>query len=147
MKSLIIDSPEQLNLRQKYAHNIFRFLLALTWFYFLMPVLTLINWFFAYTFFEQNFILLEGYKEYQSATTLTYLTVIAAMFFWILLWVNFNKIFDKKGAFKANLTPVSTVQMSEYFMVEPTKVTEHRKSKNLAVHFDKSGNIIDMNRL
>jgi len=147
MKSLIIDRPEQLNLRQKYAHNIFRFLLALTWFYFLMPVLTLINWFFAYTFFEQNFILLEGYKEYQSPTTLTYLTVIAAMLVWILLWVNVNKFFDKKGEAKVHLTPVSITEMSSYFKVETDKVAEYQKCKTMAVHFDLDGNITNMKRL
>ena len=144
MKSLIIDSPGQLNLRQKYAHNIFRFLLVLTWFYFLMPVLTLINWFFAYTFFEQNFILLEGYKEYQSPTTLTYLTVIAAMFIWILLWVNVNKFFDKKGEAKAHLTPVSITEMSSYFKVDSNKVDEYQKCKNMEVHFDQDGNITEV---
>jgi len=144
MKSLIIDSPEQLNLRQKYAHNIFRLLLVLTWFYFLMPVLTLINWFFAYTFFEQNFILLEGYKEYQSPTTLTYLTVIAAMFIWILLWVNVNKFFDRKGEAKNHLTPVSITEMSSYFKVELNKVDEYQKCKNMEVHFDQDGNITEL---
>ena len=144
MKSLIIDSPKQLNLRQKYAHNIFRLLLVLTWFYFLMPVLTLINWFFAYTFFEQNFILLEGYKEYQSPTTLTYLTVIAAMFIWILLWVNVNKFFDRKGEAKNHLTPVSITEMSSYFKVELNKVDEYQKCKNMEVHFDQDGNITEL---
>jgi poly-beta-1,6-N-acetyl-D-glucosamine biosynthesis protein PgaD len=144
MKSLIIDSPEQLNLRQKYAHNIFRLLLVLTWFYFLMPVLTLINWFFAYTFFEQNFILLEGYKEYQSPTTLTYLTVIAAMFIWILLWVNVNKFFDRKGEAKNHLTPVSITEMSSYFKVDSNKVDEYQKCKNMEVHFDQDGNITEL---
>jgi poly-beta-1,6-N-acetyl-D-glucosamine biosynthesis protein PgaD len=147
MKSLIIDRPEQLNLRQKYAHNIFRFLFALTWFYFLVPVLTLINWFLAYTFFEQNFILLEGYKEYQSSTTVTYLMVIAAMLLWIMLWVNFNKILSEKGVEKAHLTPVSITQMSDYFKVEQNKVDEYQKCKNMEVHFDQDGNITEMNRL
>jgi biofilm PGA synthesis protein PgaD len=144
MKSLIIDRVDQLNLRQKYAHNIFRFLLALTWFYFLTPVLTFINWFLAYTFFEQNFILLEGYKEYQSSTTLTYLTVIAAMFAWIILWANFNKIFNEKDVGKAHLTSVSITQMSDYFKVEQNKVDEFQNCKNMEVHFDQNGNITDM---
>lgn len=147
MKSLIIDSPKQLNLRQKYAHSLVKFLLVMTWYYFLTPVLTIINWFLAYTFFEQNFILLEGYKEYQSPTTLTYLTVIAAMFIWILLWVNFNKIFDKKGEAKAHLALVSIAEISGYFKVEQNIVDEYQKCKNMEVHFDQDGNITDIKRL
>jgi poly-beta-1,6-N-acetyl-D-glucosamine biosynthesis protein PgaD len=146
MKSLIIDSPKQLNLRQKYAHNIFRFLLALTWFYCLVPVLTFINWFLAYTFFEQNFILLEGYKEYQSSTTLAYLTVIAAMIIWIILWVNLKKVLDVKGVGKEHLAPVSIAEISGYFKIEQNKVAEYQKCKNMEVHFDQDGNITELNR-
>lgn len=144
MKSLIIDSPKQLNLRQKYAHNIFRFLLALTWFYCLVPVLTFINWFLAYTFFEQNFILLEGYKEYQSSTTLAYLTVIAAMSIWIIVWANFKKILDEKDVGKEHLTPVSIAKMSGYFKVKQNIVDEYQKCKNMEVHFDQDGNITNL---
>lgn len=147
MKSLIIDSPKQLNLRQKYAHNFVKFLLVMTWYYFLTPVLTIINWFLAYTFFEQNFILLEGYKEYQSSTTLIYLTVIAAMLLWIILWVNFNKILNEKGVGKSHLSPVSVTEVSHYFKVELNTVVEYQKCKNTEVHFDQDGNITDIKQL
>lgn len=146
MKSLIIDRPDRLSLHQKYANNIFRVFLALAWFYLFIPLLTFINWFFAYLFFEQNLILLEGYKEYETTTALIYLSVIIMMFVFIIFWANFNRLFDKESEAKKALSPVSTQEMSDYFNLDDVKVREYREYKSMKVHFDSHGNIIDVNQ-
>lgn len=142
MKSLIIDKPELLSLRQKHANNLLKVLLVLTWFYLFIPVLTLINWFFAYRFFEQNIILLEGYKEYETTTSVIYLSVISLMIVTIILWVNFNKKYAHKFTKKKLQQTVSTNELSDYFRLDKKNIEEYQQYKNMNVHFDQTGNII-----
>lgn len=144
VKKLIIDTPDRLSLRQRYANNIFRIFLALTWFYLFIPLLTLINWFFAFIFFEQNLILLEGYKEYQTTTSVIYLSTIALMLAFIIFWAKFNRLFDKESEEKKTLKPVSMQEMSDYFELKTEEVEIYREYKSMKVHFDSQGKITDV---
>jgi poly-beta-1,6-N-acetyl-D-glucosamine biosynthesis protein PgaD len=141
MKSLIIDRPDHLSLKQRYANNIIRFIAALGWFYLGIPLMTLFNWFLAYTFFNQNLILLEGYKEYQTETSWNYLLIIAGMFISIVLWANFNRFLDYERNKKSQLKAVTTEAMSAYYQVNEEKVGEYRKLKNMTVYFSDDAQI------
>ncbi len=147
MKSLIIEKPGVLNLRQRYIDNTLKFLIAVTWFYLMIPVLTLVNWLFAYAFFNQNLILLEGYKEYQTETSRIYLLIILGMFVFMMLWSKFNRLLDYERDQKQFITPVSTQQLASDFQLPVDDIKAWRKVKRMKVHYDDNGRISAVDNL
>ncbi len=143
MPPLIINRPDLLSLRRHYADNLLKLGVVLTWLYLLMPLLTLFNWYLAYTFFNQHLILLGGYQEYKTATSVIYLLVIGALLMLVLLWAGFGPRLDRKLAVQKQGAPVSLEQMSAHFALDREQVEAFRGKKNLVAHFDQQGQLID----
>ncbi len=117
MESLIIDRPSKRSLKQKYIDNSLKVVMLLGWLYLCLPAITFGVWYIAYTFFNQQLILLEGYKEYKTITSLWYLIIIANMLVLVFAWSKGKKFFAKKKSAKHPDTCVSLHDVSEFFHV------------------------------
>lgn len=141
MKSLIIDRPNKMSLRQKYADNMLKVFLVLAWLYLGIPAMTFMAWYIAYTFFDQHLLLLEGYKEYNTPTSFRYLAIIAAMLVLVLAWSKGNKIFAKnKRGFDTD-TNLSIRESSQYYQVAEEDVVRYRSMKRMTVSITEEGKI------
>ncbi|MCP3850672.1 MAG: poly-beta-1,6-N-acetyl-D-glucosamine biosynthesis protein PgaD [Gammaproteobacteria bacterium] len=144
MKSLIINRPDLMTMKQKYANNILKLIFVLVWLYFLIPVFTFIAWYLAFVFFEQHLLLLEGYKEYKTMTSVWYLIIIASFSLMFMLWSIGNLYFSKKKLKNLSDSGLSIKDSCEYYKVPVSQVMHHRKNKNITVHFDDNGLIKDI---
>ena len=140
MKSLIIDRPCRMSLRQKYTDNILKIFMLLGWFYFVIPAITFGVWYLAYTFFDQHIYLLEGYKEYNTSTSFWYLVIIANMLVLILAWSKGMQFFSKKMGEDKSAT-LSIGEMSEYYQVKEENIACYRTMKNMVVSIAEQGKI------
>ncbi len=141
MKSLIIDLPNRRTLGQKYGDNTLKVVMVLTWIYLCIPLITFAAWYVAYTFFDQHLLLLEGYKEYKTTTSLWYVGIIAAMLVFVLAWSKGNKMLSpEKEALQSR--GLSIAESSRYYQQDEAQVVQYRLLKNMTVNFDEQGKII-----
>ena len=141
MKSLIIDRPDKMSLRQKYADNVLKIFLMLGWLYLGIPALTLGAWYIAYTFFNQHLILLEGYKEYQTSTSIWYLAIIAFLLVLVLAWSHGSKFFFKDKKRAETDTRLSIEESGHYYQIAPEDIRRYRKMKTMTVSITEEGHI------
>ncbi len=142
MESLIIDRPSKQSLQQKYVDNSLKVMLVLGWFYLFIPAITLVVWYIAYTFFNQHLLMLEGYKEYKTMTSVWYLLVIAAMLVLVLAWSQSMKLFHGKHDHNVTDTHLSVQESSDYYRVKEDDILEYRQMKHMTVSFDEEGYIV-----
>lgn len=144
MESLIIDRPSRRTLKQKYIDNSLKVIMLLGWLYLCLPAITFGVWYIAYTFFNQHLILLEGYKEYKSITSLWYLIVIANMLVLILAWSKGKQLYSKNKQPTHEEIPLSEQDVSAYYQLPTQDILRFRKMKNMIVSFDDSGRIVEV---
>lgn len=144
MESLIIDRPSRRTLKQKYIDNSLKVIMLLGWLYLCLPAITFGVWYIAYTFFNQHLILLEGYKEYKSITSLWYLIVIANMLVLILAWSKGKQLYSKNKQPEHEEIALSEQEISAYYQLPTQDILRFRKMKNMIVSFDDSGHIVDV---
>jgi poly-beta-1,6-N-acetyl-D-glucosamine biosynthesis protein PgaD len=119
--------------------------MVLTWIYLCIPLITFAAWYVAYTFFDQHLLLLEGYKEYKTPTSLWYVGIIAAMLVFVLAWSKGNKMLasDKDAQQSRDL---SLAESSRYYQQDEDRVIQYRRYKNMTVSFDDQGKIVKVDQ-
>jgi len=142
MESLIIDRPSKRSLKQKYIDNSLKVVMLLGWLYLCLPAITFGVWYIAYTFFNQHLILLEGYKEYKTITSLWYLIIIVNMLVLVFSWSKGKKFFAKQKSAKHPDTCVSVHDISDFFQVSEPDILRFQKMKNMTVTHGETGHII-----
>lgn len=141
MKSLIINLPNRRTLGQKYGDNTLKVFMVLVWIYLCIPLITFAAWYVAYTFFDQHLLLLEGYKEYKTPTSLWYVGIIAAMLVFVLAWSKGNKMLSSGKDAQQN-RGLSLAESSRYYQQDKDQVIQYRLFKNMTVFFDEQGKIV-----
>ena len=142
MDSLIIDRPSRQSLAQKYVDNSLKVIMLLGWLYLCLPAITFGVWYIAYTFFNQHIILLEGYKEYKSITSVWYLVIIANMVVLVLAWSKGNQLFHKEESATHADVSLTDREINDYYGVPETDIHHLRSMKNVTVSFDANGAIV-----
>ncbi|WP_198263369.1 poly-beta-1,6-N-acetyl-D-glucosamine biosynthesis protein PgaD [sulfur-oxidizing endosymbiont of Gigantopelta aegis] len=140
-KPLIINRPDLMSMRQKYANNTLKLLFVLSGIYLIVPIITFIIWYLAFVFFQQHILLLEGYKEYKTMTSVWYLIIIAAFSLMFILWSLGNLYFKRRKSKSIHNTDLSIEASSDYYQVPLESVKQFRKQKVMQVSFDDKGNI------
>lgn len=141
MKSLIIDRPDRMSLRQKYADNLMKVFLVLGWLYLGIPALTFAAWYIAYTFFNQHLLLLEGYKEYNTQASFCYIAIVVAMLVLLLVWSKGNQFFAKTIREDDTDTQLSIKESCHYYQLAEEDVVRYRTMKSMIVTINEQGQI------
>lgn len=141
MKSLIIDRPEKRSLQQRYGDNGLKIFLAFVSFYIWVPAITSGAWYIAYTFYNQQILLLEGYKEYHTSTSLWYIAIIVTMMVLVMAWSKGNKSMAAGRKRKYTGEPLTLQESSLCYGVGVENLTGYRTMKNMIVSFDKEDRI------
>ncbi len=140
-KPLIINRPDVLTLRQRFADGFLTFLFWLIWFYLWIPLLSLGGWIFGIDLFHDEMIVREGL---QSLTELLgwYLLVIFLISTTLGVWAMVN-LWRFRGKDRRGARPVVADEvLANDFNVTAEQVNQWRACKRLVISHDPQGNIM-----
>ncbi|WP_158590678.1 poly-beta-1,6-N-acetyl-D-glucosamine biosynthesis protein PgaD [Salinisphaera sp. LB1] len=116
----------------------------LLWFYLLMPVLTMVGWFFNLNLFGQT---MAGELVKRSTTLFDYSLIIGALGSILIIWAFYNYFRFKGRDQRSSPPPLRVENLSRSFHLLPEQVRLIQKAQVVRVWHDENGDIAHVERL
>lgn len=139
-RELIIDSPDALRLRDRWAEVSITLFFWLLMLYLWQPLLSALAWYFQSYVLYRHMIELGGYKAF-SESALDYILFILLLDCIFLIWARINlwRFRDKER--RGPVPDTSLLEHCLYFNVAARDVETWRSYKQMVVSFDEEGGI------
>lgn len=138
---LIIEAPHLQTLKHKFSSSLLTFLFWVFWFYLWHPLISIIAWFFGFSFFYDNMIHLGGLAGFLKlvGTYALVVFIIALLFFG---WAAYNNWRFKNKKRRGKMWKIGFRNLGERYMLSEEQVLNAKTSRRLVVHFNAAGRIV-----
>jgi poly-beta-1,6-N-acetyl-D-glucosamine biosynthesis protein PgaD len=142
-QTLIIESPQWQDVRQRMVYGSLTVAFWLLWSYLWLPVVGILGWIVGIGAAHYHMIILEGYRGLSALLPL-YLLIIALLGGSLISWAQYNLIRYRGTQRRTRSKDVHLEMLAAHFAVDATALSQWLELRRLVLHHDQHGRLIEV---